>query len=575
MLIPTLAILGRALVTVAAASSSPASLSPCATAPPGMTCVAGGAVTVGSDDAPNEKPQRSVQLSTFYVDTHEATNAEYAACAKVGACPKRNRTGAAGDAATGLDYHRALRFCTWAGKRLPTEWEWEKAARTVKLDTAGRREWTSSWLGITGKRKAPVDAAATGDADVLPAKKRPAYVGIPRTSKDPCQDCDGVDPRGPCDGAMPCVDGGDAKIVRGGKSVSWRRGEPLTAATPKLAVRCVSSSPVLTRFPAKIATEKRATPPAPTPPTAEQLKTFADVKEDPLDTQVCAKKGRSFLDCRDPKSYIKSNEPRQQVWRPYIENLGGGYTGVGIDQNYTFIAAAHSQWAWLFDYDPTVVRLHWILRAVILHADNRGSFVDAFRPKNAASTLAVLDEEYRGNAELPAYREIYKVSRAALLKYYARQLVGEGGDATFGWLSTDDNYGYIRTMYQQGRIRAFKGNMLGDNTMQGIAAAAKKMGVTIRVYYPSNAPECWPFTRSYKNNVIALPFDDHSVVLQTVSGLAPGYVKKTGHWHYNVQSALLQQDLMRRKGTVLAKQLIEVRNKTQDPDLTISGLAGD
>ncbi|HEY4223326.1 MAG TPA: hypothetical protein VGO62_18335, partial [Myxococcota bacterium] len=84
---------------------------------------------------------------------------------------------------------------------------------------------------------------------------------------------------------------------------------------------------------------------------------------------------------------------------------------------------------------------------------------------------------------------------------------------------------------------------------------------------------CWPFTKDYKANVLSLPMDDGSVVLQTVSGLQPGYGRQTGHWHYNVQSGLQQQALISRKGVILAKQLIEIRNKTQDSDLTISGLA--
>jgi hypothetical protein len=118
-----------------------------------------------------------------------------------------------------------------------------------------------------------------------------------------------------------------------------------------------------------------------------------------------------------------------------------------------------------------------------------------------------------------------------------------------------------------------KGDMLAKNTMQGIGAAAKKLGVTIRVYYPSNAPECWPHTAQYKRNVLALPFDEQTVVLQTLSGIRPGFGQpRKGHWHYNVQSGLLQQHYMRLRSVGNAKQLVTLRNKTDDPDLTVSGL---
>ena len=48
-----------------------------------------------------------------------------------------------------------------------------------------------------------------------------------------------------------------------------------------------------------------------------------------------------------------------------IRNVGGGYTGLGSDQNYSLIAAARSRWAWLFDYVPHVVRLHRLVMEVI------------------------------------------------------------------------------------------------------------------------------------------------------------------------------------------------------------------
>jgi hypothetical protein len=146
-------------------------------------------------------------------------------------------------------------------------------------------------------------------------------------------------------------------------------------------------------------------------------------------------------------------------------------------------------------------------------------------------------------------------------------------DGTWGWLATEDAYQYIRTLYTQDRIVIVQGDMLADQAMQGIGKAAKALGVPIRIYYPSNAPEFWPHTKQYKANVLALPFDDDSVVLQTTSGMRPGFgEKKKGYWHYNVQSGLMQHEYMKKKGVTWFRQLLSVRNKTDDPDLTVSGL---
>jgi formylglycine-generating enzyme required for sulfatase activity len=596
--------------------SDPSSFAPCQPAPKGMACIPGGPAIVGNDDGPAaEKPRRTIEISTFYMDIDEVTHAQYQACVDARACPPLNIPDynknimkpfmGPDQPAVPIDYERAQKFCTWAGKRLPTEWEWEKAARgpdgdlypwgndPPTCDKAQFRECAPKGCKPYRGKSHEWDCVehATRPVGSYPA----GHYGLHDMSGNGYEwtstwagstaactlNCDGRDPKGPCDGASPCTAGAGMKILRGGSWYwpkeqargSYRRAEVPTTMTHRLSVRCASSSPVLWGYPAKIAVEKRPKPAAPQPPTEEQKKIAADIREDELNKQECADKGRSFIDCRDPNSYIKSNEHRQELWRPYIENLGGGYTGVGIDQNYTFIAAARSEWAWLFDYDPTVVRLHWVLRAMILHAPDRGSFVDMFRPEKKDEALQILSQEYAGNPERVAYREIYAISRAALLKYYERQLTGTKADPTFGWLADDQNYTYIRTLYQQGRIRILKGDMLAKNTMQGIGAAAKKLGVTIRVYYPSNAPECWPHTQQYKSNVNALPFDDKTVVLQTLSGTRPGFgEKKKGYWHYNVQSGLQQQELMRLKGYMSLKQLVSLRNRTDDPDLTLSGL---
>ncbi len=116
--------------------------------------------------------------------------------------------------------------------------------------------------------------------------------------------------------------------------------------------------------------------------------------------------------------------------------------------------------------------------------------------------------------------------------------------------------------------------MLAKNSMQGIGAAARAMGVPIRIYYPSNAPECWPLTEQYKKNVLALPFDDKSLVVQTLSGVKAGFGKQIGYWHYNVQSGLQQQELLGRRGYGSLKQVVFERNQGNDPDLTTSGLPG-
>jgi len=111
-----------------------------------LVCVPAGAFFMGANDeihyaAPDEKPYHHVTLSAYWIDEYEVSNAQYAKCVKDGACTMPGQTKSVLHSdyyysvsfqnfpVESINWNQAKAYCEWAKRQLPTEAQWERAAR--------------------------------------------------------------------------------------------------------------------------------------------------------------------------------------------------------------------------------------------------------------------------------------------------------------------------------------------------------------------------------------------------------------------------------------------------------------
>ena len=222
----------------------PPPVAPCDRKLKRMGCVPGGPFVRGHDskDA-NARPAMTVWVQTFYMDKYEVTNAEYKACVKAGKCdkagPRYQGYHGKDQPVTGVSWFDAVKYCKAQGKHLPTEAEWEKAARGAdgELNPWGDAPATCERAIIEDARGRSCGVKKPG---IKPEAGRIAKIGTRPAGRyglfdmvgnaeewtadwaseswAACGDaCKGVNPKGPCDGKLKCK-GHSKRVLRGG---SW------------------------------------------------------------------------------------------------------------------------------------------------------------------------------------------------------------------------------------------------------------------------------------------------------------------------------------------------------------------
>jgi iron(II)-dependent oxidoreductase len=201
--------------------------------------------------SPDERPQRRVHLSAYLIDKTEVTWRQFKrfATATGSKLPPEPLWGTLGDYAVGsILPHEARAYCEWAGGRLPTEAEWEKAARGED----GRiYSWGNDWdpdrcAAEEGAPHRP-EPVASFPGCVSPYGVLDLAGSVWEWTSDWYADSYAAqaprDPKGPSSGSM--------RVLRGGTWNSWsallrtanRFKNTLDWRNPQYGFRCAADTP--------------------------------------------------------------------------------------------------------------------------------------------------------------------------------------------------------------------------------------------------------------------------------------------------------------------------------------------
>jgi hypothetical protein len=229
--------------------------------------------------------------------------------------------------------------------------------------------------------------------------------------------------------------------------------------------------------------------------------------------------------------FLVSDEHHPERFKTQMTDLGGVYIGVGPEQNYLYAGWSKPEILILLDFDQMVVDIHEIYRVLIQAADGPEALVKIWHKSEKKTAIAAikaavtdLDEQnnllrvYRGSR-----RPIYNRLNSLRIRYKSMKL------ATF--LTDQEQYDYVKNLFETGRVRAVRGDLTKDKAMNGVAKAAKELGVPVRCIYLSNVEQYFDYENGMAANCKAQPTDDVSKIMRTV------YKGKTKYerYHYCVQ----------------------------------------
>jgi hypothetical protein len=291
-----------------------------------------------------------------------------------------------------------------------------------------------------------------------------------------------------------------------------------------------------------------------TPPalSGEHQEVLGQVRSDPPPTEIVRN-----------SHYWVSNEHNHQLWYPSIDGVGGALIGVGTDQNYLLAGWARSSVLILMDFDSKIPVIHEVYAYMfsisatpeefhnrwsrVYHEDSAEKLKVYFtalmtpkaqeeaRSKKLDDTKSKRYIKRRVSRLVQERVNIYKMTRGLLWRRLGKTKKKYLQLKIPTFLSDQDQYDHIRSLWAGGRVLAIRGDLTAEYTMLDIAKALTEMGEQLNVLYLSNAEQYFKLPPSYRRNIIAQPWGEKSVALRTMGWGSLGFFDEDEQYHYNVQ----------------------------------------
>ena len=210
--------------------------------------------------------------------------------------------------------------------------------------------------------------------------------------------------------------------------------------------------------------------------------------------------------------YYVSDEGHADMFKPYIDGIGGGYVGIGSDQAYLYIGWARPQFAWTVDYDDEVVGMHELQQAFIAAAATPDEYRTLWSKERTAEAKAIIAQIA---PEGPQRKRLVRILGQGQPRMKRRMTRLAKHLTVPSYLTDQATYDFLRNLIKHGCMRPLLVDLLADKGMKGIGEVMHQVGLPVRVLYMSNAEEYWAYTDQFRANVRGLPIDDRSLALHT------------------------------------------------------------